>query len=137
MSYWKNNKTYFCLHFNNFYYRAKVCSFPLHTRGYQLHVSNPNSEFESIICWTKAKKYGWKIKCPLKNIFFVVVNLLVFFFIFFFIHTYKNKFVHMGGSIVESRLPQTQKCMEHRTLICSIRKNKGANTYDQEKLYKK
>ena len=43
----------------------------------------------------------------------------------------------MGGSIAEPRLPQSQKCMKHRELNCSIRRNIGENTDDKKKLYKK
>ena len=43
----------------------------------------------------------------------------------------------MGGSIAEPRLPQTQKCVKHRGLRFNIKRNKGANTDDREKLYKK
>ena len=42
----------------------------------------------------------------------------------------------MGDSIAEPKMPQTQKLMKHTGLEWSIRRNIGANTYDQEKLYK-
>ena len=38
----KTNIKYFYLHFINFDFRHKVCSFSLHTRGYRLHIWNPN-----------------------------------------------------------------------------------------------
>ena len=56
----------------------------------------------------------------------------------FYSHIQKQKFwPQMGGSIAEPILQQTQKCMKHRGLKLSIRKNTGANTDAHKKLYKK
>ena len=59
-----------------------------------------------------------KIRCQLKSYLFVVANW-------------------MGGRSAEPRLPQTHKFMKDRVLICLIRMHIGANTDDQEQLYKK
>ena len=40
-------------------------------------------------------------------------------------------------SMAEPRMPQTQKCLKHRVLKCSIKKNIGAQKDDREKMYKK
>ena len=46
----------------------------------------------------------------------------------------KHKFLpQMGGSIVEPRYPQTEKCIKHRGLQFSIMRNIGANTKKHKK----